>query len=134
MTPPRKDLWLARWSGAALAAADLAVGLSGAPAPYALGLVLLAGGCGLRPLLRSLLSGLVGPRHAGALNTVLGILETLGVMAAAPAAGRALGAGFAAGGAWAGLPFVAGAGVSLVGAGVLWAYRLPPPVGGGDEV
>lgn len=84
MSPLKKDLWLARCSGAVLILADLVITFSYTPALYALGLVLLAGGCGLPPLLRSLLNALVEPHHVGILNTLLGFLDTLGVMVAAP--------------------------------------------------
>ncbi|ROV93801.1 hypothetical protein VMCG_08796 [Cytospora schulzeri] len=141
MSPLKKDLWLARWSAALIILAELVISLSYTPALYALGLVLLAGGCGLPPLLRSLLNALVEPHHVGILNTLLGFLDTLGVMIAAPIFSQALGKGIQLGGGWIGLPFAAGACIAALATGILWAYRLPavPPQGrddgeGGDGV
>lgn len=125
MTPLKKDLQLARFSGAALILADLVISLSYTPTLYGIGLVLLAGGCGLPPLLRSLLNGLVEPHHVGMLNTMLGFLDTVGVMVGAPVFSQALGWGIGRGGGWMGVPFVAGMGISMVATGVLWGYGLP---------
>ncbi|KAJ0103929.1 tp synthase f0 [Diaporthe amygdali] len=128
MSPLSKDLWLSRWSGVMLVVADLAVAFSFTPALFGAGLVLLSGGCGLTPLLRSLLNAQVEPHHVGILNTLLGFLDTLGVMIAAPIFSESLNKGIELGGAWIGLPFVAGAVISCFAAGILWVYRIPPQV------
>lgn len=128
MSPLSKDLWLSRWSAVVLIAADLAVALASSPALFAAGLVLLSGGCGLGPLLRSLLNAQVEPHHVGILNTLLGFVDTLGVMLAAPVFSESLNKGIELGGAWIGLPFVAGAVISCFAAGILWVYRIPPQV------
>ncbi|KUI63980.1 hypothetical protein VM1G_10759 [Cytospora mali] len=125
MSPLAKDLWLARWSGVVLILADLVITFSYTPSLYAFGLVLLAGGCGLPPLLRSLLNALVEPHHVGILNTLLGILDTMGIMIAAPIFSQALRKGIDLGGGWIGLPFAAGTGITLVATVIMWAYRLP---------
>lgn len=125
MSPLTKDLWLARWSGFALILADLAIALAYSPALLAVGLVLLSGGCGLAPLLRSLLVALVEPSRVGALNTAVGFLETLGVMVAAPAFAWLLQVGIAWGAGWVGLPFGAAAVVAGVSAVVVFLYRIP---------
>lgn len=136
MSPPAKDLWLARWSGVLLILADLTITFSCTPALYALGLVLLAGGCGLPPLIRSLLNAQVEPHHVGVLNTLLGFLDTLGVMIAAPIFSNALRKGIDLGGGWIGLPFAAGTCITVVATGFLWVYRIPKPLretGDGEE-
>lgn len=125
MAPLKKDIWLARWSGAALILANLVLSLSYTPSLYCLGLVLLAGGCGLPPLLRSLLNALVEPHHVGILNTMLGFLDTGALMMAAPVFSEALGKGIEIGGGWLGLPFMAATGISLVATVILCVYRLP---------
>lgn len=126
MSPLAKDLWLARWSCVLLILADLLIAFSNTPALFAAGLVLLAGGCGLPPLLRSLLNALVEPHHVGTLNTLLAFMDTLGLMTAAPVFSQALRRGIEMGGGWIGLPFVVAACITAVATGILWVYRLPP--------
>ena len=128
MSPLSKDLWLSRWSAAVLILADLAVALSYSPILFAAGLVLLSGGSGLVPLIRSLLNAQVEPHHVGILNTLLGFLDTLGVMIAAPVFSESLNKGIELGGPWIGLPFLAGAVISCFATGILWLYRIPPHV------
>ncbi|KAL1865867.1 hypothetical protein Daus18300_006979 [Diaporthe australafricana] len=128
MSPLTKDLWLSRWSAVVVIAADLAVALASSPALFGAGLVLLSGGCGLAPLLRSLLNAQVEPHHVGILNTLLGFVDTLGVMLAAPVFSESLNKGIELGGAWIGLPFMAGAVIACFAAGILWVYRIPPQV------
>ena len=128
MSPLSKDLWLSRWSGIVLILANLAVAFSYSPALFGAGLVLLSGGSGLVPLLRSLLNAQVEPHHVGILNTLLGFLDTLGVMIGAPVFSESLKKGMELGGPWIGLPFLAGAVISCFAAGILWLYRIPPQV------
>lgn len=128
MSPLSKDLWLSRWSGGVLILADLVIAFSSSPTVFGAGLVLLSGGCGLVPLLRSLLNAQVEPHHVGILNTLLGFLDTLGLMVAAPVFSESLHKGIELGGAWIGLPFLAGAVISCFAAGILWLYRIPPQV------
>ena len=128
MSPLSKDLWLSRWSGVVLVLADLAIAFSSSPALFGAGLVLLSGGSGLVPLLRSLLNAQVEPHHVGILNTLLGFLDTLGVMIGAPVFGESLHKGIELGGPWIGLPFLAGAVISCFAAGILWLYRIPSQV------
>lgn len=125
LTPLARDLHLSRWSGAVLVLADLVITLSATPLLFALGLVLLAGGCGLPPLLRSLLNALVEPRHVGRLNTAVGFLETLGIMLAAPVFSWAMQSGIELGGGWIGLPFAAATAIACVAAVLVFGYRLP---------
>ncbi|KAG6367750.1 hypothetical protein INS49_001945 [Diaporthe citri] len=128
MSPLSKDLWLSRWSGIVLILANLAIAFSSSPALFGVGLVLLSGGSGLVPLLRSLLNAQVEPHHVGILNTLLGFLDTLGVMVGAPIFTESLHKGIELGGPWIGLPFLAGAVISCFAAGILWVYRIPPQV------
>lgn len=128
MSPLSKDLWLSRWSGIVLILANLAIAFSSSPALFGVGLVLLSGGSGLVPLLRSLLNAQVAPHHVGILNTLLGFLDTLGVMVGAPIFTESLHKGIELGGPWIGLPFLAGAVISCFAAGIMWVYRIPPQV------
>ncbi|KAJ4413985.1 hypothetical protein N0V82_008195 [Gnomoniopsis sp. IMI 355080] len=128
MSPLSKDLWLSRWSGLALIIADLLITFAFTPALYTTGLVLLAGGCGLAPLLRGLLNALVEPHHVGILNTVVGILETAGIMVASPIFSWSFQRGMEMGGAWIGLPFAAGTIITCGATVVVWAYRIPVEV------
>lgn len=125
MSPLSKDLWLSRWSGVTLILADLVITFSSSPLLFAAGLVLLSGGCGLTPLLRSLLNALVEPHHVGILNTVVGFLETLGVMVAAPVFSWALQVGIEMGGGWIGLPFAAGTLITCISTAIVFVYRIP---------
>lgn len=125
MSPLSKDLWLSRWSGFLLILADLVITFSYTPFLYALGLVLLAGGCGLPPLLRSLLNALVEPHHVGLLNTIVGFLETLGIMIAAPIFSWGLETGIELGGGWIGLPFAAATVITCVSTAIVCVYRIP---------
>lgn len=128
MSPLSKDLWLSRWSGVALVVADLVLTFAATPALYTAGLVLLAGGCGLGPLLRGLLNALVEPHHVGLLNTVVGILETAGIMVASPVFSWSFQRGMEMGGGWVGLPFAAGAVITGGATMIVWAYRIPEEV------
>ncbi|POS75597.1 ATP synthase F0 [Diaporthe helianthi] len=130
MSPLSKDMWLSRWSAVVLVLADLAIAFSSSPALFGAGLVLLSGGSGLVPLLRSLLNAQVEPHHVGMLNTLLGFLDTLGVTIGAPIFSQSLRKGIELGGPWVGLPFLAGAVISCFAAGILWLYRIPPQVEG----
>lgn len=127
-SPLSKDLWLSRWSGAVLILANLSIAFSSSPAFFGIGLVLLSGGCGLVPLIRSLLNAQVEPHHVGILNTLLGFLDTLGIMVGTPIFTESLHKGIELGGPWIGLPFLAGAVISCVAAAILWLYRIPPQV------
>ncbi|KAJ4386830.1 hypothetical protein N0V93_009728 [Gnomoniopsis smithogilvyi] len=128
MSSLSKDLWLSRWSGLALIIADIVITFSFTPALYTTGLVLLAGGCGLGPLIRGLLNALVEPHHVGILNTVVGILETAGIMVASPIFSWSFQQGMELGGAWIGLPFAAGTLITCGATVIVWAYRIPVEV------
>lgn len=128
MSPLSKDLWLSRWSGLALIIADLVTTFSFTPALYTTGLVLLAGGSGLGPLIRGLLNALVEPHHVGIMNTVVGILETAGIMVASPIFSWSFQRGMEMGGAWIGLPFAAGTVITCGATVVVWDYRIPVEV------
>lgn len=128
MSPLSKDLWLSRWSGIVLILSNLAIAFSSSPSLFGIGLILLSGGSGLVPLLRSLLNAQVEPHHVGILNTLLGFLDTLGVLVGAPIFTESLRKGIELGGAWIGLPFLAGAVISCFAAVILWLYRIPPQV------
>lgn len=128
LSPLSKDLWLARHSGLALILADTVLTFSATPALYTAGLVLLAGGCGLGPLLRGLLNALVEPHHVGIMNTVVGILETAGIMVGSPVFSWSFRKGMEMGGGWIGLPFAAGTLITCGATAIVWVYRIPGEV------
>lgn len=128
LSPLSKDLWLARYSCLALILADTVLTFSSTPALYTSGLVLLAGGCGLGPLIRGLLNALVEPHHVGILNTVVGILETAGIMVGSPVFSWSFRKGMEMGGAWIGLPFAAGTVITCGATVIVWVYRIPEGV------
>lgn len=90
--------------------------------------MLLAAGCGLPALLRSVLNALVAPQQIGVVNTLVGFLETVGLMVAAPVFSAAMSSGMEMGSGWVGLPFAVGTGISAVAAGIVWVYRIPEEV------
>jgi MFS family permease len=71
-------------------------------------------------VLRSLLSSMVEPRHMGTLNSLIGVLEMLGLMIAAPVLFGSLSLGFEWGGAWTGLPFICAAAIISVATAIIW--------------
>lgn len=125
MSPLSKDLWLARWSSVLLVLADIMLALSFTPGLYSAGIIIFSSGSGFSPLLRSLLNALVEPHHVGILNSLIGLLETTGVMVCAPIFSAALQKGINLGGAWIGLPFAVAASVVLCGVAVLFLYHIP---------
>lgn len=60
-------------------------------------------------VLRSLLSNMVEPRYLGTMNSLVGILEMIGLMIGAPALFASFRLGFELSGDWIGLPFTCAA-------------------------
>lgn len=71
-------------------------------------------------MLRSLLSNMVDPRHLGTMNSLLGILEMIGLMIGAPALFASLRHGFELGGDWIGLPFICAAAMIALSTGIVF--------------
>jgi hypothetical protein len=74
-------------------------------------------------MIRSLLSDIVDPRFLGTMNSLVGILEMVGLMIAAPSLFGCLRLGFELGGNWIGLPFVCAA--CLLAVSTLIVFFLP---------
>lgn len=74
-------------------------------------------------VLRSLLSNMVEPRYLGTMNSLLGILEMVGLMIAAPSLFVSLRYGFELGGDWIGLPFICAA--AMISLSTAMVFLLP---------
>ncbi|CAK7235747.1 hypothetical protein SCUCBS95973_009371 [Sporothrix curviconia] len=125
-SPLRKDLLLARVSGALLVLGAVLIAFAATPALLSAALVVFSLGGGYSSVMRSLLNAFVEPHHLAMLNTLLGLLEFSGLMVAAPALFAALQRGIALGGVWTGLPFLICAGMCLVSTLVVVVFRVPP--------
>lgn len=62
------------------------------------------------------------------LNTVVGILEAMGIMVGSPVFSWGFRKGMEMGGGWVGLPFAAGTVITAGAAVVVWGYRIPGQV------
>ncbi|EQL00958.1 major facilitator superfamily transporter [Ophiocordyceps sinensis CO18] len=100
-----KDCILARSSAVALTLGCL---LMASDSIYVVvgGLVVNTLGAGLAAVCRSLAASLVSPQHTAKLQTLIGIVESLGSLFAGPALAAMLSAGMRSGGAWMGLPYL----------------------------
>jgi hypothetical protein len=88
------------------------------------GLVVFAFNGGMAAVIHSLLSSLVEPHHFGTLNSLIGVLEMVGLMVAAPSLFQSLRLGLELGGAWIGLPFFIAAGMISVSTGIIWFFPV----------
>ena len=86
----------------------------------------MSGGSGYANLLRSLLNGLVEPHHVGVMNTLVGFIDTIGLMVFSPLLSQALRSGLNLGGVWIGLPFMCAAVMFTMSTAIVFAFRLPP--------
>ncbi|KAH8896378.1 MFS general substrate transporter [Thozetella sp. PMI_491] len=122
MSSTRKDIWIARITGLAGIFGSLLIAFAAQIDILILGLIVLAFNNGMPAVIRSLLSGMVEPDHLGALNSVIGVLEMVGLMLAAPSLFQSLRLGFELGGAWIGLPFFCAAGMISVSTAIIWFF------------
>ena len=106
ITGQRKDLYLGRTSTLLMACGWTLVGLAPNVPSVVPALMIAAMGTGGANILRSFLASLVPAHHIGRTFSVLGIADTLGMMAGAPILARLYKAGFGFGGVWTGLPFM----------------------------
>ncbi|GAB1311559.1 hypothetical protein MFIFM68171_01769 [Madurella fahalii] len=127
-----KDLWLARWSGIAHIVGSLIIAAAANGLFFSFGLVWFALGSGISSLVRSLLNALVEERHVGTVNTLVGLMEMVGLAVAGPLLAKSLSVGLNLGGPWIGLPFITAGLFFMISTTILWAFRLPngrrPPV------
>ncbi|ETS73557.1 hypothetical protein PFICI_14503 [Pestalotiopsis fici W106-1] len=125
----RRDVWVARLTGLAGVLGALLIALASTPEILISGLTTFAIHGGMTAVLRSLLSNMVEHRYLGTMNSLLGILEMLGLMAGAPALFSSLRRGFELGGDLIGLPFICAAAMIALSTCVIWLL----PVRDGKE-
>ncbi|KAK0628244.1 major facilitator superfamily domain-containing protein [Bombardia bombarda] len=125
MSASAKDILLARISMTVLVVACLLIAAATNGWLLAVGLVGLGLGSGSPGLIRSVLNTLVEKHHVGMLNTLIGLMENIGLMMAGPILAKCFGVGKSRGGAWLGLPFIAAALFNCVTLLVLCIFRLP---------
>ena len=153
MSPMSKDLWLSRWSGVLLIIGALFIAFAASPFLMAIGefichgsilpvacsncsmtgLIFMSAGSGYASLLRSLLNSLVEPHHVATVNTLIGFIDTVGLMVISPVLSQALRTGVNLGGAWIGLPFMVASLLFIVSTGVVFAFKLPPQPAGRQQ-
>lgn len=90
-------------------------------------MIVFAAGGGLVALVRSLMNALVEQHHIGTLNTLVSLVETVGLMIAGPTLSQALSIGIDMGGPWIGLPFLCASMLFVVVTAIVWVFRLPRP-------
>jgi len=83
-------------------------------------------GSGFNAVLRSLLNSFVESHHQAILNSLLGLLEYVGIMVASPLLFAALDKGNQLGGIWTGLPFFAATIALAAATAIVFVFRLPP--------
>ncbi|GAM85640.1 hypothetical protein ANO11243_036470 [Dothideomycetidae sp. 11243] len=125
MTSQQRDLWLARRAILIFTLGAILMGISSTPFLMLIGLPLFSFGTPYALLMRTLLASLVDERNSGALYNVIGLVETMGGIIAAPSMAQSMSAGFDLGGMWLGLPFLVVAAMSASCALVLAFVRLP---------
>lgn len=92
----------------------------------ALGLIFMSAGSGYASLLRSLLNSLVEPHHVAIVNTLIGFIDTVGLMVISPVLSQALRTGVNLGGMWIGLPFMVAGLLFIISTSIVFGFRLPP--------
>ncbi|KAK0737387.1 major facilitator superfamily domain-containing protein [Apiosordaria backusii] len=125
MSALEKDVWLGRWSGIITVAGCLIIAGATNGVLFSVGLIWFALGSGITSVIRSLLNGLVEEHHVGTVNTLVGFMENVGMMAAGPLLAKSLSLGLELGGIWAGLPFVTAGLFITTSTAILWIFRLP---------
>jgi hypothetical protein len=88
------------------------------------GLVVLALNSGMSGMVRSLLSSQVEPRQIGTLNTVIGVVDLLGIMLCSPAFYGSLRTGLELGGWYIGLPFMISAAITSFSTGIVFCLPM----------
>ena len=103
----KRDLFLARGSVGLLIVGWIAIGLSPNPIFFTASLMAASLGQGFPVYLRSFLTGLVEPNKVAELYTIIGVVDTLGLMVGGPLLAWLFERGMQLGGAFVGMPFVA---------------------------
>lgn len=77
-----------------------------------------------RASLNSLLPSLAGPERTGALYSVMAVLDSIGMMTAAPATAAVFKSGLRWGGMWIGLPYILSGVLMTISTVILFAVRV----------
>ncbi|OAA82646.1 Major facilitator superfamily domain, general substrate transporter [Akanthomyces lecanii RCEF 1005] len=77
-----------------------------------------------RASLNSLLPSLAGPERTGALYSVMAVLDSIGMMIAAPATAAIFKSGLRLGGMWIGLPYILSGVLMMISTAILFAVRI----------
>jgi MFS family permease len=101
-----KDLWLARASCVLATFGAFTIGLAGEPAVMSVGLGLMTLGSGYNLVVRSLLASTVEKNHVGTMYTVIGTIETVGILVSGPLLAITFRVGMEVDGGWLGLPYI----------------------------
>ncbi|KAF2460314.1 major facilitator superfamily domain-containing protein [Lineolata rhizophorae] len=102
----RRDLVLARATCACLCIGLLGIALAPNLPLMVIALVVSVPGYGTMLLVRSILTTFVEKHHVARLYTIIGVVDTAGLMAGAPLLAELFKKGGAMGGLWSGLPFL----------------------------
>ncbi|KAG8161996.1 hypothetical protein KVR01_007761 [Diaporthe batatas] len=119
-----KDLWLARASGVLLTIGAFTIGLAVQPAVMIIGLGLMSLGSGYNLLVRSLLAATVEKSHIGTMYTVIGTLETVGILISGPLLAITFRVGMEGDGGWIGLPYIIAGILLLLAAVIVCSIRV----------
>ncbi|KAL2183023.1 MFS general substrate transporter [Thermothelomyces heterothallicus CBS 203.75] len=120
-----KDLWLTRWSGIFHVVGSFTIAAAANGIVYSFGLAWFALGSGMVATTRSLLNALVEEHHVGTLNSLIALMETVGLSVSGPLLAGSLRVGLDLGGAWIGLPFFTAGVFFVVSTAIVWFFRLP---------
>jgi hypothetical protein len=118
------DLFLSRTSTIIMALGFLLIAIAPNIPMLVAAMALNSMGWGLTLFLRSLMTSLVEEHHIARLNTLVGVVDTVGLMIGSPLLAFAFGKGIELGGLWTGLPFLICAGGLTVVAICLLAIRI----------
>lgn len=101
----QRDLEIGRWSAGLAVLAAVVLGLAPSLVSFLLGLAILALASGFTSMAKSIMSLYVDPVHRSRLFGVVGMIEILGAVYAAPVLAGLYSLGMKLGGAWIGLPY-----------------------------
>lgn len=106
VTGQKRDLLLARGSASLMLVGWAAIGFSSNAILFTASLMIVTIGNGFPVFLRSFLTGLVEPNRVAELYTIIGVVDTLGLMLGGPLLAWLFQRGMQLGGTFVGLPFV----------------------------
>lgn len=89
-----------------------------------IGLGLMSLGSGYNLLVRSLLASTVEKNHIGTMYTVIGTLETVGILISGPLLAMTFRIGMEGGGGWLGLPYIVAGFLLLLAAFTVCVIRI----------